>query len=98
MTTEIFKKKETFHAWVQIVKGLGIILVVISHFSPNTSPEYWLSLREIIYLFHMPLFFFLSGFLFRYEKYPYLLLVKTKINRLLFPYIFILSPFSESFH
>ena len=72
MATKILSKKESVYDWVQIAKGLGIILVVSGHFCPKTSPEYWQSLNKIIYLFHMPLFFLLSGFLFRYEKYQYL--------------------------
>ena len=41
----------------------------------------------------MPLFFFLSGFLFRYDKYQYILLIKKKINRLLNPFVFIAALF-----
>lgn len=41
--------------WVDIAKGIGIILVFLGHFNiPDT-------LRAEIYTFHMPLFFFLSG-------------------------------------
>lgn len=89
MVIKTLIKNETVYDWVQIAKGIGIILVVIGHFCPNNSPEYWRFIKKIIYLFHMPLFFFLSGFLFRYEKYPYLLLINKKINRLLFPLIMI---------
>jgi len=80
--------RQTYN-WVYIAKGIGISLVVMGHFCPATAPEYWHLLKRIIYLFHMPLFFFLSGFLFRYEKYPYLLLVKKKVKRLLIPFVFI---------
>lgn len=50
-----------------IVKGIGIILVVVGHLC-------W-DLTRYIYLFHLPLFFFVSGFLYNEEKYgddPYL--------------------------
>ena len=50
-----------------IVKGIGIILVVVGHL-------YW-NLTRYIYLFHLPLFFFVSGYLYSEEKYgdnPYL--------------------------
>lgn len=43
-----------------IVKGIGIILMVIGHAS---SP-----FHDFIYLFHMPLFFMISGFFFNPEK------------------------------
>jgi len=50
-----------------IVKGIGIILVVIGHLC-------W-DLTRYIYLFHLPLFFFVSGYLYNEDKYgddPYL--------------------------
>ena len=55
------------HAYWDIVKGIGIILVVVGHFC-------W-DLTQYIYLFHLPLFFFVSGYLYNEEKYgdnPYL--------------------------
>lgn len=41
---------------IDIAKGIGIILVVLGHCLPSDS-----YLRNIIYSFHMPLFFILSG-------------------------------------
>ena len=43
---------------VSVAKGIGILLVLIGHFC--LIP--WI--KRFIYLFHMPLFFFLSGYLF----------------------------------
>ena len=67
--------------WVVIAKGIGIILVVIGHFHPDTSPLYWSDIRVIIYSFHMPLFFVLSGYLYVNGKYVYRELVKIKVRR-----------------
>ena len=39
---------------LDVLKGLGIILVVFAHTAHN-------SVSDFVYLFHMPLFFFLSG-------------------------------------
>ena len=47
---------------ISIAKGLGIILMIIGH---SGCPEW---MFYFIYLFHMPLFFFLSGYCFK-EKY-----------------------------
>lgn len=47
---------------VSIAKALGIILMVIGHAG---CPGY---LHDFIYLFHMPLFFFLSAYFFRDAK------------------------------
>lgn len=65
--------------WIDICKGLGIIAVILGHKG---------IMFPYIYSFHMPLFFFLSGYLFTYEKYPNLLkFIKTKAKSLLLPYL-----------
>ena len=50
------------NAQVSIAKALGIILMVMGHAGCS---EY---LHDFIYLFHMPLFFFLSAYFFRDAK------------------------------
>lgn len=50
-------------AWINILKGIGIILVVIGH--TVTLPSVF---HSAIYSFHMPLFFVISGYLFNIEK------------------------------
>ncbi len=42
-----------------LLKGIGIALVVIGH---SGCPD---ALCDFIYAFHMPLFFIISGFLFK---------------------------------
>ncbi len=49
--------------WIDALKGIGIILVVFAH---HSLP---IALDTYIFSFHMPLFFFISGFLFDFEKY-----------------------------
>ena len=44
--------------WVDYAKGIGIILVVIGHLGVMPT-----NIVNIVYTFHMPLFFFLSGYL-----------------------------------
>ena len=73
--------------WIFIAKGIGIILVVIGYFYPTGSPAYWKGLNNIIYSFHMPLFFIISGYLYNHTKYSYSTLIKNKIKRLLYPFI-----------
>lgn len=77
--------------WIDISKGIGIILVVLGH---NTIPE---KMESWIFSFHMPLFFFLSGYLFNKFKYTSLqsLLIKQS-KSLLIPY-FVFSIFSFLF-
>ena len=73
--------------WIFVAKGIGISLVVIGHFYPESSPSYLATVREVIYSFHMPLFFLLSGYLYSHGKYSYGSLIKGKIERLLYPFI-----------
>lgn len=65
------QEKKRFE-WIDIAKGIGIVLVVLAHSWTdylNTSMiEIAYKAKLAIYLFHMPLFFFISGFLFKKEK------------------------------
>jgi len=49
--------------WIDLCKAIGIYLVVLGHFLPVGTP-----LKIIIYSFHVPLFFILSGFLLKTER------------------------------
>lgn len=69
---------------IDIAKGLGILLVALAH---NDLAAYAPFLYHWIYSFHMPLFFFLSGFFFKPElNFPTLL--KRRFDSLLRPYFF----------
>ena len=55
--------------WLDVVKGIAIILVVIGHVGgiyggQDAAPSFRV-LHQFIYSFHMPLFLFVSGYLFR---------------------------------
>lgn len=62
---------------IDIAKGIGIILVVYGHL---VNPIH----REI-FLFHMPLFFLLSGYFFSTEK-DWTTFIKDKIRKLIYPF------------
>lgn len=64
---------------IDIAKGIGIVLVVWGHTACPIKSE--------IYLFHMPLFFFLSGYLFN-DKTNIKDIIRKKIRSLIIPYIF----------
>ena len=67
---------------VDILKGIGIILVVVGH---ANCPQ---TLRDIIYSFHMPLFFICSGFFFsltdtdNWKKF-----LERRVKRLYIPFV-----------
>jgi polysaccharide biosynthesis protein PslL len=65
--------------WIDVSKGLGIYLVVLGH--ANIEPK----LQQFIYLFHMPLFFFLSGYLHT-VKTEFGRFLRKKVIHLLLPY------------
>lgn len=67
--------------WIDIAKGIGIILMVIGHLG---IPQY---LSNWIYSFHMPLFLFLSGLVFNVGGCSFKKLLKKRLLQLLVPYI-----------
>ena len=64
--------------WIDMAKGYGMLAVIIAHIC--TGP-----LHAWIYTFHMPLFFFLSGYVFS-NKDKFDLFIKKKAKALLIPY------------
>lgn len=82
---------------IDIAKGIGIVLVIFGHCFPDVSTEAGISapifrvIHDFIYTFHMPLMFFLAGFLaqkiFRLncieDKFGF---VKARFIRLMIPY------------
>ena len=73
--------------WLDVAKGIGIILVVFSHLSANEDPNEWLF--KLIFSFHMPLFFFISGMLFSCN-YNFIEFVKRKFRTIFVPYLLFL--------
>lgn len=75
---------------VFIAKGIAIALVVIGHYTPASMPPYWNEMREVIYAFHMPLFFMLAGYLYGFSPpslSAYGKFLKKKSKRLLIPFM-----------
>ncbi len=84
------------YLWVDYAKGLMIVLVVVSHVmrglnksSLGLDPQVFFNVDNSLYLFHMPVFFLLSGLfisqsLARHTTRQFL---KQKAIALLYPYI-----------
>lgn len=78
--------------WIDVLKGLGMILVMFAHASLPSE------IRKYIYTFHLPLFFCITGFLFSTKKYDNVTqFLKAKFKSLLIPY-FIFSLFNYVFY
>lgn len=84
------------------LRALAIIFVVLGHsiilyktgwnyYTTNVNCNFLTNLCLLIYLFHMPLFFSISGYLFidKCQKKDMLSIVKNKFKRLIIPYIII---------
>ena len=78
---------------IAIAKALGILLVVIGHSNAATGNtlgvvEWQDYLYRVIYLFHMPLFFILSGYFFKTESADEpLQFIQKKVKGLYLPYV-----------
>lgn len=65
--------------YIDTAKGIGILSVLIGHIFPRQNVDF-------IYLFHMPLFFFISGYLLSPQPTTNFITKKTK--GLIIPYIY----------
>ena len=70
--------------WIDYGKVIGIYLVVLAHTS------LFIPLKDGIYTFLMPVFFFISGYLFSFSRNPvYKDFIKKRFRQLIIPYIWI---------
>lgn len=83
-------------SWPDYAKAIGIILVVYGHVARGLynagidMPIYYYQIIDsVIYSFHMPLFFFLSGLFFynSFSKKGASKLIFSKVDTILYPYI-----------
>lgn len=86
MSTTIAKKQRI--AWVDIAKGFTILTVIWSH-----TLAYGSLARNIIFCFHMPLFFILSGFTLKPAKdfEDFIIRTKKDFKRLILPVLIIVA-------
>lgn len=82
--SNLIQSKNNRIEYIDIAKGLGMILVVIGHcINGKNFPGTWIN------SFHMPLFFILSGLCFSEKRYPtFLPFLKKRIKTLLLPCIY----------
>lgn len=82
--------------WLAVLQGFSMLLVVIGHVSLTNVPKdpstpIATGIERTIYSFHMPLFIFISGWLFFYtcirKEKSYRDVVKAKVKRLGIPFL-----------
>ena len=65
--------------YIDVAKGITILLVIVGHVEELPSP-----IKSIIYSFHMPIFFLLSGYFFKKESLS--VATKKMFRSLIIPY------------
>ncbi|MFZ6845935.1 acyltransferase family protein [Undibacterium sp. RuTC16W] len=94
--------------WADYAKAIGILLVVYAHVARGAwnaglplDKESYMLIDSVIYSFHMPLFFFLSGLFFlpSLNKYGDMQLMRSKLSTIIYPYLIwsLLQGFIEVF-
>ena len=82
--------------WLSVLQGFSMLLVVIGHVSLTNQPgdpstPIASGIERTIYTFHMPLFIFISGWLFYHtcigRKRPYKDMLVAKVKRLAVPFL-----------
>ena len=71
--------------WIDWAKVFAIYLVVLGHLLSKTGREGYIF--NFIYSFHMPFFFFISGYLFTVKENNFRSFLKGSIRSLLVPYV-----------
>ena len=80
-------------AYIAIAQLIGCILVILGHSIPLNwqIPNAIYQADVFLYTFHMPLFFFVSGYLFyktkSFERYTFAAYIKKRSFRLMLPYV-----------
>ena len=72
--------------YIDIAKGIGIVLVVMGHNDFELISPF---AHKLIYSFHMPMFFFMSGMFFK-PDIPFWPFLRNRFNRVLRPFLAIL--------
>lgn len=107
----MMKEKHINLEFINLLYIIGALFVVLGHSTANylgnwgavnlVDSKAMILIHDYIYTFHMPLFFFISGFIFKYNlnlgKYRiFYSFILGKVKRLLIPYllvgIFYVSP------
>ncbi len=70
--------------YFDIARGIGILLVVLGHNDFGALSSFF---HRVIYSFHVPLFFFLSGY-FLHTSIPFLEFFKKRFHSVLKPFLF----------
>ncbi len=72
--------------YIDIYRGIGIVLMVLGHMKFEFNYAYS-AFYHIIHAFHMPMFFFISGYCYKRKDLSVLVQMKYMSRKLLLPYV-----------
>ena len=73
-------KKKTRIDYIDVLRGIGIMYMVLGHINLGVQFDHY------IHAFHMPLFFFVTGFFFKRQQVSFKTFIKKTSKQLLLPY------------
>lgn len=79
--------------FIDTAKLLGIFLVILCHSALGHHP-----LNQFIFSFHMPLFFILFGFVYKYKEMKWTAFLEKQTKRILIPYFLLAAIMASSFN
>lgn len=68
--------------YIDLFRTIGILLMIMGHI-----PCFGFKFDKFIHIFHMPMFFFVSGY-FHHQEKDFMQYTRKKLKTLLYPYIF----------
>ena len=71
---------------IDVAKGIGILSIIVGHLAAE-APYNTQRIVAFVFLYHVPIFFFVAGY-FLSVKRPFGQFVKSKAQRLLYPFAF----------
>lgn len=78
----------TRNRWIDICKGIGIISIVVGHASWDLPiGNINIPIGPFVYLYHLAIFFFCSGYLYKKEENDWGLFLKKKVKALYIPFV-----------
>lgn len=87
------KSKKQYFNEINIMRGMAVLCVVIGHsFNSTETPTILGFIKNFVYCFHMPAFFFISGFLEGEKRRSFSekkQVIVRKARRLMVPYFFL---------
>ena len=85
-TSVVLANKRKRNDAIDVAKGIGILLVIAGHTLASTYE--FSNVEVIIYSFHMPLFFLISGYCYNQEKYTsFKTFIKARLIHIVCPYL-----------